>query len=204
MLHYYAWNPAAGAFTIVYPNSSGAESQNVISLLIDVNSLRNTAWMEWFPYISYPMFYYHMNILKVVISLSNTCRVNDGDEGRGTLSMDKILGFSIMTHNIVLWYHNPKKEDLKVLIQLQKTQEIDGKNIGSETTDVKNFFFHDNIIPCMYYNNHKLLSLSSNYKKNQEAYRPWRSHEYHTDIHVVLRLTCQRESFLHFKLYFGV
>lgn len=164
MLHYHAWIPAApGAFTIVYPNSSGAESQNVILLLIDVNSLRNTAWMEWFPYISYPMFYYHMNILKVVISLSNTCRANDGDEGRGTLSTDKILGFLYY----VLWYHNPKKEDLKALNQLQKTQVIDGKNIGSETADVKNIFFHDNIIPCMYYNNHKLLSLSSNNKKKQ-------------------------------------
>lgn len=65
----------------------------------------------------------------------------------------------------IIWYHNPKKEDLKALNQLQKTQEIDGKNIGSETADVTNIFFHDNIIPCMYYNNHKLLSLSSNYKK---------------------------------------
>lgn len=68
----------------------------------------------------------------------------------------------------IIWYHNPKKEDLKALNQLQKTQEIDGKNIGSETADVTNIFFHDNIIPCMYYNNHKLLSLSSNNKKTNK------------------------------------
>lgn len=72
------------------------------------------------------MFYYHMNILKVIISLSNTCRANDGDEGRGTLSTDKILGFCIMYYGIII----PKKEDLKALNQLQKTQVIDGKNIG--------------------------------------------------------------------------
>lgn len=68
----------------------------------------------------------------------------------------------------IIWYHNPKKEDLKALNQLQKTQEIDGRNIGSETADVTNIFFHDNIIPCMYYNNHKLLSLSSNNKKTNK------------------------------------
>lgn len=68
----------------------------------------------------------------------------------------------------IIWYYNPKKEDLKALNQLQKTQEIDGKNIGSETADVTNIFFHDNIIPCMYYNNHKLLSLSSNNKKTNK------------------------------------
>lgn len=69
MLHYPAIPRLAPS--LVNLNSGGAEFQTRLqdqdiktSLVIDVNSLKNSAWIEGLPNIIYPSFYYHINSLE--------------------------------------------------------------------------------------------------------------------------------------------